>query len=191
MQALTAGPLAAPRRQIIVGTTLGVVAMLMMVGGMLAVWSEQRTNFVERDGNWLPSGVVIPEVASNVALIAFIAICTFAQWAVWAAKRSDRGHGVFALSATALVAIMVINAQAFIYSEMGIGVGDGPYATMFYALTGLFMALMIVGVIFSVVAAFRFAGGRSDNEILAAHAIYWYAMSIIYTAIWFVVYVTK
>ena len=191
MQALTAGPAAAPRRQIIIGTTLGVVAMVMMVGGMLAVWSEQRTNFVERDGNWLPSGVVIPEVAANVALIAFIAICTFAQWAVWAAKRNDRGHGVFALSATALVAIMVINAQAFIYSEMGIGVGDGPYATMFYALTGLFMALMIVGVIFSVVAAFRFAGGRSDNEILAAHAIYWYAMSIIYTAIWFVVYVTK
>jgi heme/copper-type cytochrome/quinol oxidase subunit 3 len=191
MQALTAGPAAAPRRQIIMGTTLGVVAMVMMVGGMLAVWSEQRTNFVERDGNWLPSGVVIPEVAANVALIAFIAICTFAQWAVWAAKRNDRGHGVFALSATALVAIMVINAQAFIYSEMGLGIGDGAYATMFYALTGLFMALMIIGVIFSVVAAFRFAGGRSDNEILAAHAIYWYAMSVIYTAIWFVVYVTK
>ncbi len=98
MQALTAGPAAAPRRQIIVGTTLGVVAMTMLVGGMLAVWSEQRTNFVERDGNWLPSGVVIPEVASNVALIAFIAICTFAQWAVWAAKRSATEVMAFLLS---------------------------------------------------------------------------------------------
>ena len=52
-------------------------------------------------------------------------------------------------------------------------------------------ALRTSAVIFSVVAAFRFAGGRSDSEILAAHAIYWYAMSVIYTAIWFVVYVTK
>lgn len=191
MQALTAGPAAAPRRQVIVGTTLGAVAMLMITGGMLAVWSEQRTTFVERDGNWLPSGVVVPEVAANIVLIAFIAICTFAQWAVWAAKRNDRGHTAFALVTTALTAIMVINAQAFIYSEMGIGIADGAYATMFYAVTGLFMLLMIIGVVFTAVAAFRFVGGRSDNEIVAAHAIYWYTMAVVFAAVWFVVYVTK
>jgi cytochrome c oxidase subunit 3 len=191
MQALTAGPAAAPRRQMLVGATLAAVAMLMLTGGMLAVWSEQRTNFVERDGNWLPSGVVIPEVAANIVLIAFIAICTFAQWAVWAAKRNDRGHTTFALGTTALTAVMVINAQAFIYSEMGVGIADGAYATMFYAVTGMFTLLMIIGVVFTAVTTFRFVGGRSDNEIVAAHAIYWYTMAVIFAAVWFVVYVTK
>jgi heme/copper-type cytochrome/quinol oxidase subunit 3 len=191
MQALTAGPAAAPQRQIIIGSAVASMAMIMLTGGMLAVWSEQRTNFVESDGNWLPDGVVIPEVAANVALIAFIAICTFAQWAVWAVRRNDRGHTAFALAATALTVIMVINAQAFIYSEMGVGIADGAYATMFYAVTGMYMLLLIIGVVFTAVTAFRSIGGRSDNNIVVAHAIYWYTMAAVSTAVWFVVYVTK
>jgi heme/copper-type cytochrome/quinol oxidase subunit 3 len=86
----------------------------------------------------------------------------------------------------------VINAQAFVYVRMGLGIGDGTYAVMFYAITGMFMLLMIVGVVFTTVAAFRYIGGRSgDQEILVSHAIYWYAMAAIYAAIWFLVYVTK
>lgn len=191
MQALAAGPAAAPRRQVIVGASLASAMMVMLTGGMLAVWSEQRTTFVERDGNWLPSGIVIPEVPANIVLIAFIAICVFAQWAVWAAKRQDRGHASFAFATTALTAIMVVNAQAFIYSQMELGIADGAYATMFYAVTGMFLLLMIIGIIFTAVCAFRFIGGRSDNGIVVAHAIYWYTMAAVFAAIWFVVYVTK
>jgi heme/copper-type cytochrome/quinol oxidase subunit 3 len=167
------------------------MAMIMLTGGMLAVWSEQRTNFVESEGTWLPNGVVIPEVAANVALIAFIAICTFAQWAVWAVKRQDRGHTAFALGVTALVAIMVINAQAFIWSETGLGISDGAYATMFYAVTGMVTLLMIIGIVLTAVTAFRSIGGRSDDAIVVAHAIYWYTMAAIFSALWFVVYITK
>lgn len=191
MQALSAGPEAAPRRQVIAGAVIASMAMVMLTGGMLAVWSEQRTNFVERDGHWLPDGIVIPEVAANVALIAFIAICSFAQWAVWAVKRQDRAHTAFALAVTALTAIMVINAQAFIYSHMELGIADGAYATMFYAVTGMFTLLMIIGVVLTAVTAFRSIGGRSDNGLVVAHAIYWYTMAAIFSAVWFVVYITK
>ena len=62
---------------------------------------------------------------------------------------------------------------------------------MFYAVTGAFMVLMVIGILFSAVAAFRFSGGRTDDtEIVAAHAMYWYTMAAVFTAIWFVVYVT-
>jgi cytochrome c oxidase subunit 3 len=54
------------------------------------------------------------------------------------------------------------------------------------------MVLMIIGVVFSAVTAFRYIGGRvQDHEIVAAHAIYWYATAAVFAAIWFVVYVTK
>lgn len=191
MQALAAGPAPAPRRQLIVGATLGAVAMAMLAGGMLAVWSLQRRRTVDAGEAWLPSGVTVPEVPVNVMLIAFAGIATFVQWAVWAAKRDDRGNVAFALGINALTAIMVINAQAFVYAEMGIGIGDGAYAAMFYAVTGMFMTLMIIGVMFTAVVAFRFLGGRSDREIVAAHAIYWYAVAVVFAAIWFVVYITK
>lgn len=192
MQALPAAPAPAPQRQMLVGASLAVVAMVMLTGSMLAVWALQRREAIDSTGTWLPDGTNVPEVPTNVMLIAFVGICVFGQWALWSAKRNDRPHTVLALGCTALVALLVINAQAFVYYRMGIGVADGTYATMFYAITGMFMVLMIAGVVFTIVAAFRYIGGRSgDQEILVSHAIYWYAMSAIFAAIWFLVYVTK
>jgi cytochrome c oxidase subunit 3 len=192
MQALPAGAAPAPQRQMLVGVSLAVVAMIMITGSMLAVWSVQRTRAIDDTGSWLPDGVTIPEVVTNVMLLAFVGICVFGQWAVYSAKRADHGHTAFALACTAFVAVLVINAQAFVYHEMGLGIGDGTYAAMFYGVTGLFVVLMIAGVVFSTVTAFRYIGGRvHDHEIVSAHAIYWYATAVAFAAIWFVVYVTK
>lgn len=189
MHALPAPPPPAPQRQVLVGVSLAVVAMFMLTGSMLAVWALQRS---EAAGEWLPSGVTVPEVPTNVMLIAFAGICVFAQWAVWSARRDDRGHTVFAFGCTALVALLVINAQAYVYYQFGLAIADGTYAAMFYAITGLFMVLMIIGLVFSAIAAFRYIGGRAgDQEIIVAHAVYWYAMAVVYAAIWFLVYVTK
>jgi len=192
MEALTAGPAPAPRNQLLVGTTVASIAMMMLTGGMLAVWAVKRSAVIEAGENWLPGSVTIPEVPTNVMLIAFPALCSFAQWAVWAAKRNDRANTVFALGTTAFVALLIINAQAFVWSQMDIGVADGEYGSMFFAITGMFAALMIAGVLFTAVTAFRYLAGRTrEREILTAHAIFWYTMTVVYTAIWYLVYVTK
>ena len=134
----------------------------------------------------------MPEVPSNVVLIAFPALCSFAQWAVWASKRDDRSNTVFALGVSAFVALLILNAQAFIWNQMGVAVADGEYGSMFYAITGMFFALVVAGLLFSFVAMFRYLAGRTrEREILIAHAIFWYAMTAVYAAIWFLVYVTK
>ena len=191
MHALPAPPPPAPQRQMLVGVSLAVVAAVMATGSMLAVWALQRREAIDFEGTWVPDGVTIPEVPTNVMLIAFIGICVFGQWAHWSAQHGDRGHTLLALGCTFLVSLLVINAQFFVYTQMELGIADGTYAAMFYGITGFFVALMIAGMLFTVVAAFRFAGGRDNREILAAHAIYWYAMAAIYAAIWFLVYVTK
>lgn len=192
MHALPAAPPPAPRRQVLVGTSLAVVAMVMLTGSMLAVWALQRREAIDTTGTWLPDGITIPEVPTNVILLAFIGMCVFGQWAVWSAKRDDRPHTALALGCTMVVGLLIINAQAYVYHQMELGVADGTYAAMFYAITGMFLVLMIAGLLFTVVAAFRYIGGRtSDHEILVAHAIYWYAVSVIFAAIWFLVYVTK
>ncbi len=54
------------------------------------------------------------------------------------------------------------------------------------------LAFVVAGLVFSAVAAFRALGGRlRETEILSAHALYWYFVAIAYSAVWFVVYVTK
>jgi heme/copper-type cytochrome/quinol oxidase subunit 3 len=192
MYALPSPPPPAPRRQLLVGVSLAIVAAVMTTGSMLAVWALQRREAIDIEGQWLPDGVTIPEVPTNVMLLAFVGICVFGQWAYYSASHDDRGHTILALGCTFLVGLLVVNAQIFVYSQMGLGIADGTYAVMFYAITGMFTVLMIAGLLFTTVAAFRYIGGRSaDRELLAGQALYWYAMSAIYAGIWFLVYVTK
>lgn len=197
--ALPAAPPPVARRQLLVGTALACAAVAMMFGGMLAIYLRLRmrtvnTFDVEAGENltWVPEGAHVPEVAANVMLISFLAICVFAQWAVWSARRNQRTYTALAIGLTALLGVAVLNAQAYVYQQAGLGVSGGTYQSLFYAITGTFVVLMIAGVTFSVVTMFRYLGGRTrEREIVAAHALYWYFMAAVFSALWFVVYVVK
>lgn len=199
MHALPAAPPPPPRRQLIVGTALAGVATLMLVGGMLAVWYQQRARarVLQDDGTttpWLPEGITIPEVAANTMLIGLLGLVLFAQWAVYAARRGQRANTALALGVVTLMALAIINAQAYIWLQIELPItGEtSGYAGMFYAVTGTMTALLVVGTVFTLIAAFRTLGGRlSDTDALSAHALYWYVLTAAFAAVWFVVYVTK
>ncbi len=127
--------------------------------------------------------------------MAFVLIFVFAQWAVYAARRDARSHTVMALSLVGIIGLAVINAQAYIYAQMKLPVAGSEttaFNSMFYTITGTFIALVIVGIGFSAITAFRYLGGRTtDREIVSAHALYWYFLGAVFFALWFVVYVTK
>lgn len=193
MLALHSGPAPAPRRQLFVGTAIASAAMLMLMGGMLATWMRFRDAQISAGLRWIPKKYTMPQVPTNVMLLAFLPICIFAQWAVYAARRDDRSNTGLAVGLTALLGLAVINAQAFVWSRFALPVtGDTAYHSMFYAITVTFTLLVVIGVAFSAVTAFRYLGGRSaDRELISAHALYWYSLSAVFAALWFVVYVTK
>ena len=181
----------APRRQLFVATALGAVAGSMLVGAMLAIWVLLRERVVDA-GERFPVDYIITEVASNVMLMTIWGLCLFAQWAVYSGRRGDRAHTGLALGVVAILGIAFINAQAFVYSQMGVGIGDNYYGALFYAVTGTMLAIVVAGLVYTTVAAFRALGGRlQETEILSAHALYWYFAATAYSAVWFVVYVTK
>lgn len=181
----------APRRQVFVATALAVVAGSMLVGSMLAIWVLLRERVVEV-GDRFPVDYVITEVASNVMLLTIWALCLFAQWAVYSGSRGDRAHTGLALGVVGVLAIAFVNAQAFVYAQMEVGIRDDYYGALFYAVTGTMLAIVVAGLVFTAVASFRALGGRlSDADVLNAHALYWYFAAIAYSAVWFVVYVTK
>ena len=189
--ALPAAALPPPRRQLLVGTALACLAGSTLIGGMLAVWVLLRQRVVDSGGRF-PVDSIITEVASNVMLMTIFALCLFAQWALYAGKRGDRAHTALALGVVALMAIAFINAQAFVWHTMAVPVKENYYGALFYAMTGTMTVLVIIGLAFTAVTAFRTLAGRlGDTEILAAHALYWYFTAAAYAAVWFVVYVTK
>ena len=191
MHALPAAPAPPPRRQVLVGTAVASLAAVTLMGGMLGVFILQRERLPDGEP-WVPQGVSIPGVPTNVMLISFGALVLFAQWAVYAARRRHRAHIGIALGLVAIIAIAIINAQAYVYSRMEMPVSETAYAGMFYAITGTMIALITVGVVFTAVTAFRLLGGRqSDQEIVAANALLWYVLAAMFSALWLIVFVTK
>jgi heme/copper-type cytochrome/quinol oxidase subunit 3 len=181
----------APRRQLLMGTAVGCVAGTMLIGGMLAVWVLLRERVVDA-GERFPLDYIIHEVATNIMLMTIWSLCLFAQWAVYAGNRGDRAHTALALGVTGVLALAFINAQAFVWSQMGVEIADEYYGALFYAVTGLMLAVVVAGLVFTVVAAFHALAGRlGETEVLSAHALFWYWAAAAYSAVWFVVYVTK
>ena len=192
MIALHAGPAPAPRRQLFVGTAIVGAGIITLFGGMLATWMRMRTNAIDATGIWFPKNTVMPEVPTNTILIAFLPLCIFAQWAVYAARRDDRANAGLALGLTALMGLAVINGMVFSYSQIDLPVTGGAYNSMFYAVTGTFTLITVLGVAFTVVCLFRYLGGRaSEREIVSAHALFWYVVATVFVAVWLVVFVTK
>lgn len=189
----------APRRQLMVAVGLASAAVATLVGGMLATWLRMRAAAPLREDSagdlikdWLPADIAIPEVASNVMLVSFAFVCLMAQWAVYSAKRDDSRHRSMALGITFVMGLAIVNAQVAVWIQMGIGVADGTYQAMFYAITGTMLVLVLSAMVFSAVAWFRSVGGRIDDiRVVSAHALYWYVITAAFAALWFVVYVQK
>ncbi|MFM7756730.1 MAG: cytochrome c oxidase subunit 3 [Actinomycetota bacterium] len=199
MHSLPPAPQPAPRRQVFLGTALACAAGTMLIGGMLATWLQFRADAPVRESmkrgfikDWMPADIVVPEVAANMMLIAFCVACVMAQWAVYSAKRADRQHAGMAFGVTGLVGLAILNAQIFIWTQMGVGARDGAFHSMFYAITGMMTVLLVAGIVFSLVAAFRYLGGRTKEiELVSSQALYWYFLTAAFSAVWFVVYVQK
>ncbi len=189
--ALPAAAAPAPRRQLLIATTLACMAGTMLIGGMLAIWVLLRERAVDL-GERFPLDYIIHEVASNVMLMTLWALCIFAQWAVYAGNRGDRAHTALALGVSGVFALAFINGQAFVWFDMGVPIAADYYGALFYAVTGTMMAIVVIGLGYSTIAAFRALGGRlRETEILSSHALFWYFAASAYSAVWFVVYVTK
>ncbi len=181
----------APRRQLLVGTALACAAGTMLIGGMLAIWVLLRSRAVAV-GARFPVDYIVNEVASNVMLMTLVMLCLFAQWAVYSGVRGDRIHTAVALGVVSLFAVAFINGQAFIWHDMAVPIREAAYGSLFWAMTGTMTALVVAGLVFTLVATFRILAGRlPDSEILSAHALYWYFITTAFSAVWFVVYVTK
>jgi heme/copper-type cytochrome/quinol oxidase subunit 3 len=196
---LPAGAPPAARNTILVGVGAVAVAGTMLMYGMLALWFKFRDAAplrTARNGklirDWLPADIAIPEVVTNTLMITMVVTCVMAQWAVYSAKRNDSSHAGLALVVTSMLGVAAINGQVAVYVQMGIGITDGPYQTMFYAVTGTMLFLLVTGLAFSLATMFRVYAGRvRDYQVVSAHALYWYFLATAFLAMWFVVYVQK
>jgi heme/copper-type cytochrome/quinol oxidase subunit 3 len=133
-------------------------------------------------------------VVANTMLLVMIGASVLVQWAVYAMARDDRAGAALAVAATVLFGVAALNAQAYIYGQMGLGVADSRFTTLFYGVTGTFLAALIAGLVMAAVVGFRSLGGRYSSkrhEGISSLALYWHSLTIVFAAVWYVVYVVK
>jgi heme/copper-type cytochrome/quinol oxidase subunit 3 len=204
--ALPAPPVPAPKRSTLVATGLAVAAGAAFFGSLLGVYLQVRDDALDALRSqqatdpdvvvrFLPTDVIVPEVATNTMLVTIIGAVLLAQWAVYAMKRGERRQTAVALALCGIFGLAAVNSQAYTWAQMGVGIEeDGPFGTVFYASTGAFAAALVVGVAHTAITAFRSLGGRysaSDTEGLSSHALVWYFLAVAYSALWLVIYVNK
>jgi heme/copper-type cytochrome/quinol oxidase subunit 3 len=198
MLALPPAPAPAPRRQVLAGTAIAGAAATMLVGGQLAVWWRFREAAPLRQGgsglikDWMPKKVTVPMVPANIMLFTLVAVCLMAQYAAYAAKRGDRANTGLGLGIVTVMGLAALNAQVFIYTQMNVSITAGAFESLFYAITGTFVVLLLIALTFTITTAFRYLGGRTaEHEIVTSVTLFWYILTGIFCAVWFVVYVTK
>jgi heme/copper-type cytochrome/quinol oxidase subunit 3 len=192
--AIAPAPAPARPKLLLIGTGLVCGAGTMLFGSMLAFYLARRDKVVRLHQPWVPTGVKIPQISTNIMLISMIGAVVMAQWAVYAIKQNDRQNTYIALGLTAIFGIAVLNAQAYTWIQMKLVVAANTYSVLVYCITGTFFAALVGGVILTGTLAFRTLGGRysaKDPEGLSAAALYWYFLTAAYAAVWLVVYVTK
>ena len=122
------------------------------------------TQVLNTGDSWVPNGVKIPEVPANVMLAGLAGLLVFAQWTVYGIRRRDRVHVSLSLGLVGLLGLAIINAQVYIYQHLDLPIASSGYAGMFYAITGMVLVLLVIGVVFTTVCAFRFLGGRDEDQ---------------------------
>jgi heme/copper-type cytochrome/quinol oxidase subunit 3 len=201
MTTATASPLASPvpplprrPRVLLLGSAFASVASAVTILALLATYLQFRVGELAAGRSVLPDKVVLPLTPGMMGLVTLGMSAVTMAWVVYALRNDDRAHAYFALFLTTMFGIAFIGDTVYLYQQMAMSPTSGPFAGLFYAVTGAHILMVVVGLLFVLVMGFQALGGQltgRDAEGMSAAALYWYAVIAIYAVIWYAIYVTK
>jgi heme/copper-type cytochrome/quinol oxidase subunit 3 len=189
--ALAPPPPPARPRVLLVGTLLASAGVVMAYAGLIGAYLALRAN---ADGAWLPETVTIPLSPPNMAAVTLLMSVVTIHWAQYSIRNDDRPNAYVALGLTIVFGLAFVNSAVYLFTQMGATIGGSAVELLLFAVGGFHIATVIGGVVFVALMAFRTLGGQysgRDSEGLAAAAVYWDAIVVLYLVSWYAVYVTK
>lgn len=188
--ALALPPAAQPRRrELIFGTAFATGGVVMVMATLVGAYLAARN---AAGSEWLANSD-IPLTQPNMQLLTLCMSVVTMQWAVHAIARDDRPNTYLALGVTLLLGVAFVNQQTFLYKQSSVVLAD-PGGAIFYALTGSQVAMVVIGLVFIALMAFRALGGQFSSrqpDGISAAAVYWYACVAVYAVVWIAVYIMK
>jgi cytochrome c oxidase subunit 3 len=141
---------------------------------------------------WPPKG--IPHLKIDIATILTVILVSSSvvlQLGIRSIRSTHPQRALRWLGATIVLGITFLALQLYDYSQLGFGLKDGTFGSLFYVMTGLHMAHVFGGVVFlSLVFGQGVSGllSRTHYEPLEAASIYWHFVDVVWICLFTVFY---
>jgi len=194
---LATAPAPNPRRPrvLLIGSAFAAAASAMVVLTTLAVYLQVRNDFIDAGGTaGVPDDFVLPLTPGGMGMVTLAMSVVTVSWAVWALRRDDRPHAYLAVGLTLLLGIAFVNATVYLYQQIHLPLVFSGLGGLFYIVTGAHLVMVVIGMVFLAVMGFQSLGGQltgRDADGMSAAALYWYVTVLLYSVIYFGIYITK
>ena len=172
----------------VLGMVLFVASEAMFFAAFFGGYFTIKANATE----WPPAGT--PHLKIDIATLLTV-ILVASSVTVQLSLRSIRGgagrRSTMWLGVTIALGIVFLGLQLYDYSQLGFGVKDGVFGTLFYVMTGIHMAHVIGGVVFLALVFGQARRGRlsaTHHDPLAAGAIDWDFVDVVWLCLFTVFY---
>ncbi len=164
----------------VLGMVLFVASEAMFFGAFFAGYFTIKDNAKV----WPPPG--IPHLKIDIATILtiiLVASSVVIQLSLRSIRKGVERRARLLLGITIALGITFLLLQLYDYSQLGFGLKDGTFGTLFYVMTGIHMAHVFGGVVFLALVFSQAMGGAltpSNHDSLAAGAIYWDFVDVVW-----------
>jgi cytochrome c oxidase subunit III len=177
----------------LVGMLLFIASEVMFFGGLFATYFNARA--AAPGGVWEPPPGGHLDLPLAAVLTAILVASSFTmQFAVWAIRRGDTGKLKLWTAITLTLGVVFLIGQIYDYSQLGFGIADGVFGTVFYTLTGFHGAHVFGGAVgLTVILARSMRGQFSQRNHVAVEAVsmYWHFVDVVWIGVFSTIYLLR
>ena len=177
----------------LVGMLLFIASEVMFFGGLFAAYFNARASVAA--GEWHPPEHGHLDLPLAAVLTVILVASSFTmQFGVWAVRRGDVGKLKLWTAITLGLGITFLAGQLYDYSQLGFGISDGVFGTVFYTLTGFHGAHVFGGTVgLTIVLARALRGQFSARNHIAVEAvsIYWHFVDVVWIGVFSTIYLLR
>ena len=175
----------------LVGMLLFIASEVMFFGGLFATYFNARAVHV---GEWgpptsAPELEILP-IALPITIILVASSFTM-QFGVWAIRRGDQRAMRNWTLLTLVLGVAFLLGQVYDYTQLGFGISDGAFGTVFYTLTGFHGAHVFGGAVGLTILFARARQGqfsRQNHVAVEAISFYWHFVDVVWIALFSTLY---
>jgi cytochrome c oxidase subunit III len=176
------------------GMVLFISSEVMFFGGFFGAYFDIRAG----QSVWPPATPPIERLEIfPIATILTIVLVTSSftmQAGLSAIKAGDRRGLIRWLKITLVLGAIFLTLQLYDYSQLGFGLRDGVFATLFYTMTGFHFAHVFGGGLFLyliLLQSYRGEFSAEDHTGVEAATIYWHFVDVVWIGLFSTYYILR